>query len=1711
MTHQTLSDVYVTECAALKQRPNSFVRKYLNEEETRCVAATQITQLDFSSTFLGKKGVLPLLSVFRQCTRLHFLSLRSTGLNDFAIMALTTCLAQHPSICIVHLQKNELTGDSIASLRAMVKEWLKRVDKSSSPLASVKKRNGETEFEVKIDAGPGIFDNVVYELSEIRRTAKDGETDISPAAPLTVMAADAPCTAARGPTAVDIADGATPKHTFAFAKELKRIGRRLQQQAVLSNTVTRKLRANADKWLVLGVYFSTTYDEFSDEMNLIHRTLIPRLNYRLRAQKVHLVPLAFHSLEDEQFRPSQSQTADGATPIDASRLPLWRRAYAQYMEEAQGRKAGSVCNESGSQSAEVRDMAVRSSCDIFVALHSDMYNSSCHAVDWNAVTSLPEAVPTFAYQRSATNVPVGLQQLFDYKTKVHCEIASKNHAIHGGSSSLPRQKDLQLLKEQRIEEFYAFQRRVKNQVPACMRHSYNATFSNVSSNGICKFNVEDSFFSTLSQDLYTAALHYAAKRYSGHAGRPTTFSYEGQEVATIPKQNWNEGATHTNPFSHLEHKLAIDEERRLQVAFKKDLSQLVAHPVRDDVGGGEDMDVDDERPAGRTMTCIWGAKGSGRTTQLRGAAAAVNDDRSVTSFIVTHSVTAGKRTLQAVMVGILQQLYSAPSAALLDTFASDDEEQLCIAFCRALSQATQVIPRFTKLLWFFIDDDDAVVAGNSFAEAFSASRERIKMLRDAAPFSSHIRVVYTASRRPSACEDLIALQTPSWDELEAADLFVSFLIGIDPVPDTLLQQCKRAAQVLVLDKKHGLKPLYLYLAAKECSYYNEGVTMLDIATSLPHAVEELIVQAARTNVPKDFVTCFEALTGAPEPPDGGMLLHCVFPQRSEPNFSQVAARRTWFKPRRFGLVLPPPSAAQILMYFLANFVHLLRNCSRSRNRGFVTMRRSSVEGSVWRSGWMFASRTVAEALAQKPKDRRVTASRVIDVNPWESVESRLSYVRDYPYTLLALTNAFDPVQFFSTPHPTFFLLQAKKFDELRLLIERFLFILCGVNTNLPGAEDPTGMPSRASLSQIKARIMESRMSSLGSDAANIPRTPIGITTEYLTYLSSFWHVLQRHRAFFYSCPQHAPPLIRRDIEHALTKEYPSAHLRQDSAFSFFRKAYETALTLTSIAQDTKEREYAPTGMSKGVGTAADPSVQAGGPRLQTFLEPSVVSKAFVAMYRSITNAKAHEITPMMASPQTPLAPSDHPNGGCSFGYVGVVLLQSPAAAEDAAQKKGISKNSSGSTFLSVKAHTNAISCLTIVETRWAIRIATAAYYDSEIAVAALVLSPNGGAGSKMQLVARLQLSNVQRPLINLVSMSPITQSQVPGGGDDGQRAPMVCCAVKNSLIVFDAQRFGHDNLFNKQGNIEGQVYNGHENRIVMHGFSPAGAKIFTIDASGHCFVWGSPESPCSGTILAVTDFGTAPYFARFVDHEVLLFVTGRSVTLWNSSNSQVQQLLANPTRAPFDTNFAMLHYTPPEYVFGAPEDTDIMALPPHVKVTRLLEQLREKKHPTVTYMSFDGVALLDASDSSIKVFRREHIPPQNELDCDKPPPLLVRHEAAQCCQVLPNANSIDDAGNKDIERWKWRLGGRTAVAVDVNNNLVKTFDLIKGQQVPLFFAVPLQASSAGQQQAFARLDDVAFCGEHEDRIVVAQDDGTIHIVTYVRGSMLFPTPPLTTM
>jgi hypothetical protein len=373
------------------------------------------------------------------------------------------------------------------------------------------------------------------------------------------------------------------------------------------------------------------------------------------------------------------------------------------------------------------------------------------------------------------------------------------------------------------------------------------------------------------------------------------------------------------------------------------------------------------------------------------------------------------------------------------------------------------------------------------------------------------------------------------------------------------------------------------------------------------------------------------------------------------------------------------------------------------------------------------------------------------------------------------------------------------------------------------------------------------------------------------------------------------------------------------------------------------------------------------------------------------------------------------------------------------------------------------------------------------------------------------MENVQRPMITTISMAPLSKAHATESGkDDGQRCPMTCYAIKNFLYVHESQRFGHDNLYNRHEDLTSQVYSGHDNKIVLHGFSPAGAKIFSIDASGHCIVWGSPDSPCSGTILGVTDFGSAPSFARFVDHEILLIVTSRGLTLWNSASSQVSQLLNNPTRLPFEDNFAMLHYIPPAYVFGSPDDTELLQLPPHVKVHRLLEQLREKKFPTVTFMSFDGITLLDVAERRLKVYRRQHIPPQNEMDCEQPPKLIFDRDPAHSCAVLPQVSSSDRVGNRDIENWKWFFGSKMAYAVDRQESMVKAFDVLRGQQVPLFLAIPNLSRSAENPCVFNRVDDVAACGEGEDRVVVAESDGTIHVLSLLRGPLLYPTPPITT-
>lgn len=1691
-------------------KPNSVVVQYLDDKERQHGDASHIPDLNFSKNFLGRKGVLPLLTVFLRCVSLRLLNLNGVGLTDLACSVLAETLGRHPSVCVVYLKDNFITADSLPALKRLTFAFLERAERNPSTAAHIKRKNDETEFEIHVDPNPGIYESVVAELAVVRRTANKADLEAAIAAPVPPSAV-APTSFTTAPQG-EIDSYYDRKHSRSFAKNLAQIQRRLQQESIYNAKLGRRVKPNSEGWIVLGVYFSSTFGEFPDEAQLIHRKLIPLLNFRLRPLKVHLVPVMLHTMEDEDFRISNTFQADGGMPIHSDRLPPRRKTARQWAADEGHDDTGVLWNASSSEVAEVREFAIRDACDIFVALHSDMYNPSCHAVDWAALETSPDngAIPTLLFKRNVHCVPPGLQHLFDYKACLQQSLAHSNHELEHGNGPKPKLADMISERKILVNDFVLFKRRVDERVPHAMRHEYHATFSHVDTNGVARFTLDDSFFSTMSQDIFCAALAFRQKRLSGLSDRPTVLP-PPQECPTIGRQNWRGGHINANPFAHLEHKLGADDpERNREPFFTKDISEKLV------VVG------DDDQNDGPLFHAVYGQRGMGRTTQLRAASLRIQSlKHKNANMVVSHSVTSGSKTLLGVMTGILQQLVPPNTPVFPDWPSFDDDSALCAAFCDTLRTRATMIPRFTSCLWILIDDDDAVEFGSSFSEAFQTT-QRFELLRSSMPHEGmQVKVVFTTNIRPKPHHGFSVIEVPSFDEIEAADLFVTIMLGIDKVPEAVLEEVKHAAHYLVLHKKHGIKPLYLQLAAREMRQSNESMSMVNIAEQLPGTVEELLSAGIRGTLPKDMTSVLDAIALAPTPVNGAMVRHAISPCRRTPSFSAVAAARTWFSKRRWGnFTSPAMSSSCLLVAFLVNFSYLFANSTRSRNRGIFTNPRTNFTGSIWRTDMTLGSRTIAESLATRPKERKViVADRVLPVNVWETTLLRLTLIRDDVHIVRGLSSYFDVMKFFATPHRLFALLSAHRPDELRLLVERLLLLLCAEGAVLPA--DPLA-PQRLTSHHVRSKLSELRVSQ--QFAANEPdgllrhtrQNPLALLMEYTRYLMENWEVLLRHPVFLYACPQYAPPAVSSDVEAALSL-YTTAYLRRDCSFSFAKRCYETALLLTSQAQEQ------PSTNETGRGTNAtgphDTSADAqanGGPRLKTFLVASQVSKSFVATYRSITDAKPHEITPTMASPSTGLAPPEDENGGKSFGYVGVVLMPLENTTKTTADFGfGAGKNfaqvslAKGTFFLSVKAHVNAICALDVVETRHAVRIASAAYYDPEIVITALLMSRHAGDASRLQMVGRLQLQNVQRPMISSIAMSPVTQSQLPDRGtDDGQRCPMMCVAVKNMLHVFEGQRFGHDNLYNRKGSIAAQIYSGHDNRIVHYGFSPAGAKVFSIDVSGHCFVWGTPESPCSGTILAVTDFGTLPTFARFVDHETILVVTSRGVLLWNSGTSQVQQLLTNPTRQQLDGNYAMLHFQPPPYVYGSLEDTELLQLPPHVKVHRLLEQLREKKHPTVTYMSFDGITIFDASEKQLKVFKRQHIPPQNELECDQPPILLFAKEASHSCPILPHVSTSDSVGNVDVENWRWFLGSRSAVAIDTKENIVKCFELLKGQQVPLFYAVKSDTQSSSM---FSLLDEAVLAGEGEDRIVVAERQGSIHILTKTPGALLYPVPPLTTM
>eukprot|EP00658_Telonema_sp_P-2_P023783 TRINITY_DN19541_c0_g1_i1.p1 TRINITY_DN19541_c0_g1~~TRINITY_DN19541_c0_g1_i1.p1 ORF type:complete len:745 (+),score=136.47 TRINITY_DN19541_c0_g1_i1:162-2396(+) len=215
---------------------------------------------------------------------------------------------------------------------------------------------------------------------------------------------------------------------------------------------------------------------------------------------------------------------------------------------------------------------------------------------------------------------------------------------------------------------------------------------------------------------------------------------------------------------------------------------------------------------------------------------------------------------------------------------------------------------------------------------------------------------------------LTVIPVPTFSEFEAADLFYYLAIGTGEyatyASSSLKARICEAAKLLVLNKPHATRPLYMYLAAREVAYYQESVPITAIVEAIPGTVEELAITAIKVALPPDLECVFEALGTAPEPLEGSVLRYAMRNHRMFPYFTQTTSEKEWWcTPRTWGrLGNPVMCATGLLATVNANFVHLFQHNSRPSGQGFVVKRWNGVTSNIWRTPWVVAHRTVAEAL-----------------------------------------------------------------------------------------------------------------------------------------------------------------------------------------------------------------------------------------------------------------------------------------------------------------------------------------------------------------------------------------------------------------------------------------------------------------------------------------------------------------------------------------------------------------------------------------------------------------------------------------------------------------------------------------------------------------------------------------------------------------------------
>jgi hypothetical protein len=421
--------VYRTFCTALRMKPNGAVLLALRQVEVD--GPKSVMSLNLSAAYLGRRGVAPLVDVFLQLVNLASLSLAGTGLDDWACGLLCRSLALHPSLRVLDLSRNHITPSAMPALRLLC---------------------AQTGCHVKLDGNPDMFPASIRALAAVSLQAKQPPTSTSVGEP------------SRDASPIRSRQGEVG--SFAFQAHLMR--RRLEQhQMYAQQRPLRRVSASSDGWVSLSVFASTPFRGFHGEVALLRDGVIPRLNRRLRALKIHLTLCAVHAPARVEMH-----VLAGAPPSDA---------------RADAFKDDAVV----AANREVRSALVNHNTDIFCCFSpGGMARGACPAtaMDWRAKERLGDgAVPTLVFERTAVRglpealrddlEPASLSHLVSYQQAARRELAAKIRAVS-----------------------------------PCCRVEYDADYDGLTEQGTPVLSLPAILEHTLAADLYTAALTLADQR-----------------------------------------------------------------------------------------------------------------------------------------------------------------------------------------------------------------------------------------------------------------------------------------------------------------------------------------------------------------------------------------------------------------------------------------------------------------------------------------------------------------------------------------------------------------------------------------------------------------------------------------------------------------------------------------------------------------------------------------------------------------------------------------------------------------------------------------------------------------------------------------------------------------------------------------------------------------------------------------------------------------------------------------------------------------------------------------------------------------------------------------------------------------------------------------------------------------------------------------------